>query len=123
LTAASTSTPFQLADCGDLRLAHHLTAATVTRSSRLNGPSLRAAVTAAPGSATVRSLDVQLPPSLPARQGTLRHVCAAAEFTSNPATCPLASQVGAASAPTPLLGHPLKATAYLVSHGSEVFPD
>jgi hypothetical protein len=87
------TTPFQLADCGDLRFAPHLTTATVARTSRLNGASLRVNVTQPPGQANIHSVHVQLPASLPARQSTLRHACAAAQFASNPAGCPHTSQI------------------------------
>ena len=97
---AAESTPFQLADCSALPFSPHLTAASVARTSRLNGASLRVDVTDAPGQANIHSVDVQLPPSLPARQSTLRHACTEAQFASNPAACPDASKVGTASAST-----------------------
>jgi hypothetical protein len=120
-TAASS--PFQVADCGALRFAPHLTAATLAHTSRLDGASLRVDVKAPPGGANIHSVDVQMPPSLPARQSTLRQACTEAQFAAAPAGCPRAAQIGTASATTPLLAHPLTGTAYLVSRGGAAFPD
>ena len=53
---------------------------------------------------------------------TLKHACTEAQFNSNPADCPPASDIGKPRV-TPLLNAPLTGPAYLVSHGGAAFPD
>jgi hypothetical protein len=66
---------------------------------------------------------VEIPKALPTQLKTLNKACTEAQFNSNPANCPPASNVAQATVHTPLLNSPLSGPAYLVSHGNAAFPD
>jgi hypothetical protein len=74
------------------------------------------------GGADIASVKVELPRQLPARNTTLQKACLAAVFEVNPASCPVASDVGSVVVDTPLLAGPLVGPAYLVSYGGAKFP-
>ena len=75
------------------------------------------------GQANIAKVDVELPKALPTQLKTLNKACTEAQFNSNPANCPPASDVAQATVHTPLLNSPLTGPAYLVSHGNAAFPD
>jgi hypothetical protein len=128
-TTANVASPFATSGCKNLPFKPVFTASTVANASKAHGASLDVRVTskggqqAGGGEANIKSVKVDLPKQLPSRLTTLQKACTEAQFNANPAGCPAASNVGTASASTPVLAHPLAGPAYLVSHGGAAFPD
>ena len=117
------ASPFEAVDCASLPFTPHLTASTQAHSSRSRGASLSIRIASDPGQANIAKVRTILPWQLPGRLTTLRHACTAGVFDANPASCPVTSIVGTATAVTPLLAHPLTGPAYLLARGGAAFPD
>jgi DNA-binding beta-propeller fold protein YncE len=127
-TAPATG-PFEVANCATLPFKPKFSASTAGKASKAGGASLDVKVSAkggpqpGGGEANIKSVKVDLPKQLPSRLTTLQKACTAKVFEANPASCPKESNVGMATAATPVLSHPLIGPAYLVSHGGVAFPD
>jgi hypothetical protein len=124
-TAGSTvpvSTPFAAANCAKLPFTPKLTALTEAKTSKRDGAYLHVKIVSGSGQANIAKLKLDLPKQLSARQATLQKACTSDIFATNLANCPPASNVGTATAVTPLLANPLTGPVYLVSHGGVAFP-
>jgi hypothetical protein len=126
-TVANVSNRFQVTNCGALSFKPQFSVSTSGKTSRQNGASLTAKLSYPRGpqgtQANIAKVKVSLPKQLPSRLTTLQKACPAATFEANPAACPAASRIGAATAITPVLPVPLSGPVYFVSHGGEAFPD
>jgi hypothetical protein len=121
---AAVSSHFQAANCAALAFHPKLTASTQAKTSQANGASLDVKIAYPKGTqANIHKVAVSLPKQLPSRLTTIQKACPEATFAVNPAACPAASNIGTATAVTPVLNVPLTGPAYLVSHGGAAFPD
>lgn len=122
-TTANVSTPFQAEGCSSLAFKPTFAESTSGKPSKANGASLVTTITQGAGQANFKSVLVTLPKQLPSRLTTLQKACLEATFAANPLSCPSASNVGTATAVTPVLPGKMTGPAYLVSHGGAAFPD
>ena len=121
--SAAVSSPFEAANCANLPFKPYFSAATNGKTSKALGASLTVRIGYTGSQANLHKVDVELPKALPTQLKTLNKACTEAQFNSNPAGCPPASDVAQVTVHTPLLNSPLTGPAYLVSHGGAAFPD
>ncbi|HEY1687517.1 MAG TPA: hypothetical protein VGF95_01500 [Solirubrobacteraceae bacterium] len=117
--SASVSSPFQVTNCAALPFKPGFTASTKAGHTRKGGAYLQVNVSSGEGQADIAKAKVELPKKLPSRLSTLQQACTEAQFDSNPAGCPAASQVGSVVVHTPVLPVPLTGPAYFVSRGAQ----
>jgi hypothetical protein len=119
------SSPFQAEGCSGLGFKPAFTASTSAKHSKTQGASLVTTLSMPGGNANMKSVFVTLPKQLPSRLTTLQKACLAKVFEANPLNCKKespGSEVGSATANTPVLRVPMKGPAFLVSHAGEEFP-
>jgi hypothetical protein len=123
LRSASVSSRFQVGGCGDLgfspKLTPKLTGKGKTKAG--NHPTLDVTLTGRSGQANLKSVKLTLPTSLALDAKNSQVVCSVAAAAAD--NCPAKTDIGNASATTPLLSHSLTGKVYLVqgirrgSHG------
>jgi uncharacterized repeat protein (TIGR01451 family) len=121
--SSGVSSRFQAANCQGLPFKPVFSVSTQAKTSKQQGASLTVQGSFPAGEANVHSVAVVLPKQLPARLTTIQQACPQATFNVNPASCPVGSNIGTASASTPILASALTGPSYLVSHGGAAFPD
>ncbi len=121
--SAAVSSRFQAANCAALPYKPVFNVSTQAHTSKHEGASLTVKGSFPAGNANTRSVAVVLPKQLPARLTTIQQACPEATFAANPASCPAGSDIGIATATTPILATAVSGPAYLVSHGGAAFPD
>ncbi len=125
---ASLSSPFRVGSCRSLGFKPTFKVATSAKTSRTEGASLHVTLTlpdegGLSSIANVQRVKVSLPKQLPSPLKTLQKACLEKVFAENPASCPVASQVGQVKVSTPVLPGGLTGTAYFVSHGGAKYPE
>ncbi len=122
--SASLSSPFAVAGCKNLPFKPKVSLSTEANATKEDGTGVTTKI-AYPtgGQANVAKVVIGFPKQIPVRLETLQKACLAVVFDANPASCPSASDIGTATAHTPILAQPLSGPVYLVSNGSAKFPD
>ncbi len=113
--SASPSASFLVADCERLGFSPKLSLRLSGKTKRSQDPALRAVLTAPPGGANIKRVQVVLPESEFIDNAHIGDVCTRPQFAAE--QCPAKSLLGSASARTPLLAKPLRGKVYLRSNG------
>ncbi len=124
-TQTGLNSPLQAEGCSSLAFKPAFVASTAAKHSKTNGASLVTTLTQPGGQSNIKSVLVTLPKALPSRLTTLQKACLAKTFEENPLSCAKVSpgsEVGSATAVTPVLPVAMKGPAFLVSHAGEEFP-
>jgi hypothetical protein len=118
----TTFSPFEVDGCRGLRFAPTVTALSHAKTSKADGAYLHVKIGSGPGEANIGKVKVTIPKQLPSRLSTLDMACPDGVFNANPASCPAGSDVGSATAVTPVFANALSGPVYLVSQGGAEFP-
>ncbi len=101
--------------CAQLGFSPAIVATLGGSTASSTGASLSVMVTPKLGQGNLQSVSIALPSTISARLSTINQACVAATYQANPAGCPAASDIGSATASTPVLPDPLTGSVYLVA--------
>jgi hypothetical protein len=109
--------PFQVANCAILPYQPKLKLKLTGGLNRLGHPAIHSVITAGPGEANTREVQVTLPRGELLDNSHLGNICTRVDFAKE--ACPPDSAIGHAVVTTPVLDQPLVGSAYLrsSSHG------
>jgi hypothetical protein len=126
-TSVPVSTPFQLANCANLKFQPKIAISTAGHSSKKFGASLKFKLSYPKGALGTQAwfdeAKFGIPKQLPSELKTIQQACTAVTFEQNRAACPKHSIIGQAVVHTPVLPEPLTGPVYFVSFGNAKFPD
>jgi hypothetical protein len=124
-TTAEVKSPLVTEECNKLAFKPSFAAIAGAKTSRTNGANIEVNIGLPTGQANILQVTTTLPKQLPVRLSTLAKACPAATFEAGPAPggCSKEANVGTVKATTPVLPGTLTGTAWLVSHGSEAYPN
>jgi hypothetical protein len=119
---ATATAPYQATDCAGLPYKPKLTASVDARGPKgaRSNPTLRTSIKIPAGQSSTRKAEVVLPKQMMLDLPAVKAVCTTAQAAAD--TCPKASQVGSASARTPLLPVGLSGPVNLVQVPGSLFP-
>ena len=118
---ATSSVPFQVANCTALGFAPKLALKLSGGVNRLGHPAIHAVFTQSPGEANSHIVQVALPAQELLDNAHIDTICTRPDFAAK--QCPAGSRIGSATAETPLLGQPLKGGVYLRANPKHELPD
>ena len=118
--SATPSSHFQVANCNALAFAPKLSIRLRGSAKRRGHPAVRAVLTTTPGEANLRKAVVTMPKSLLLDNAHIGNICTRVQFAAR--SCPASSQIGSATAESPILGYALQGPVYLRSSSNEL-PD
>ncbi len=124
-TTAEAKSPLVVEECNKLAFKPSFAAIAGAKTSIPNGANIEVNIGLPTGQANILQVTTTLPKQLPVRLSTLAKACPAATFEAGPAPggCSKEANVGTVKATTPVLPGTLTGTAWLVSHGSEAYPN
>lgn len=113
---ASPSAGLLVTNCAELGFSPKLSLRLSGKTRRAQDPALEAVLSAPPGQADIKRVQVVLPKSEFIDNAHIGDVCTRPQFAAE--QCPDSSRLGTALARTPLLDQPLSGNVYLRSNGA-----
>jgi hypothetical protein len=112
---------FQVGNCATLPFAPKLALQLKGNAKRRGHPALRAVLQTRAGESNIARTVVAMPKNELLDQSHIDTICTRPQFAAD--ACPAGSEIGTASAETPLLDAPLRGKVYLRSNPAHKLPD